>query len=303
MGLLPWRQLRDESLAKLRAAGVEDAEVELRWIVERASGRTPAEQVAALDEPATVREVSFVDQMVARRAAGEPLQYVLGRWAFRTLELMVDRRVLIPRPETEVVAGLALDALAAWDRRHAPGAGQPRPVPVAVDLGTGSGAIALSLAAERWPHVEVWATDASPDALAVARANLAGLGRRAGVVRLVEGDWFAALPEDLRGRVDLVVTNPPYVAEADELPPEVADWEPRSALLAGPDGLDDIRRIVAEAPTWLAPDGVLVVEIGETHGDAVRALVEAAGFEQATVEPDLAGRPRALVARRRAGER
>lgn len=303
MGLLPWRQLRDESLAKLRAAGVEDAEVELRWIVERASGRTPAEQVAALDEPATVREVSFVDQMVARRAAGEPLQYVLGRWAFRTLELMVDRRVLIPRPETEVVAGLALDALAAWDRRHAPGAGQPRPVPVAVDLGTGSGAIALSLAAERWPHVEVWATDASPDALAVARANLAGLGRRAGVVRLVEGDWFAALPEDLRGRVDLVVTNPPYVAEADELPPEVADWEPRSALLAGPDGLDDICRIVAEAPTWLAPDGVLVVEIGETHGDAVLALVEAAGFEQATVEPDLAGRPRALVARRRAGER
>ena len=303
MGLLPWRQLRDESLAKLRAAGVEDAEVELRWIVERASGRTPAEQVAALDEPATVREVSFVDQMVARRAAGEPLQYVLGRWAFRTLELMVDRRVLIPRPETEVVAGLALDALAAWDRRHAPGAGQPQPVPVAVDLGTGSGAIALSLAAERWPHVEVWATDASPDALAVARANLAGLGRRAGVVRLVEGDWFAALPEDLRGRVDLVVTNPPYVAEADELPPEVADWEPRSALLAGPDGLDDICRIVAEAPTWLAPDGVLVVEIGETHGDAVLALVEAAGFEQATVEPDLAGRPRALVARRRAGER
>src|SRR5690606_3535260 len=266
------------------------AEVELRWIVERASGRTPAEQVAALDEPATVREVSFVDQMVARRAAGEPLQYVLGRWAFRTLELMVDRRVLIPRPETEVVAGWGLDALAAWDRRHAPGAGQPRPVPVAVDLGTGSGAIALSLAAERWPHVEVWATDASPDALAVARANLAGLGRRAGVVRLVEGDWFAALPEDLRGRVDLVVTNPPYVAEADELPPEVADWEPRSALLAGPDGLDDIRRIVAEAPTWLAPDGVLVVEIGETHGDAVLALVEAAGFEQATVEPDLAGR-------------
>jgi len=301
VGLLPWRQLRDESLAKLRAAGVEDPEGELRWIVERASGRTPAEQVAALDEPATVREVTFVDQMVERRAGGEPLQYVLGRWAFRTLELMVDRRVLIPRPETEVVAGLTLDALAAWDRRHAEAGAGARPVPIAVDLGTGSGAIAMSLAAERWPHVEVWATDASPDALAVARANLAGLGRRAGVVRLVEGDWFAALPEDLAGRIDVVVSNPPYVAEADALPPEVADWEPSSALLAGPDGLDDVRRIVADAPAWLAPDGVLVVEIGETQGDAALALAEAAGFEQATIEPDLAGRPRALVAHRRAG--
>lgn len=296
METLPWRQLRDESLARLRAAGVEDPEGELRWIVERASGRSPAEQTAALDEPTTVREVRYVDQMVARRAAGEPLQYVLGQWSFRTLDLLVDRRVLIPRPETEVVAGLALDALAAWDRRHAgEGAGGPRAVPVAVDLGTGSGAIALSLAAERWPHVEVWATDESPDALAVARANLAGLGRRAGVVRLVEGDWFAALPDELRGRVDVIVSNPPYVAERDPLPPEVADWEPASALLAGPDGLDDVRRIVAEAPHWLAPHGVLVVEIGETQGDAVVALAAAAGFGHATIEPDLAGRPRALV--------
>src|SRR5690606_6884484 len=103
VGLLPLRQLRDEALAKLRAAGCEDAEVALSGIVERAGGRTHAEQVAALDGPATVREGSFVDQRAARRAGGEPLQYVLGRWAFRTLELMVDRRVLIPRPETEVV--------------------------------------------------------------------------------------------------------------------------------------------------------------------------------------------------------
>lgn len=302
MTTLSWRQLRDESLARLRAAGIDDPDGELRWIVERASGRAPAEQAGALDEPATVREVTFVDQMVGRRAAGEPLQYVLGRWAFRTLELMVDRRVLIPRPETEVVAGLALDALAAWDRRHTTEDRSPA-VPVAVDLGTGSGAIALSLAAERWPHVEVWGTDASPDALAVARANLAGLGRRAGVVRLVEGDWFAALPPELAGRVDLVVSNPPYVADGDALPPEVADWEPATALLAGPDGLDDVRRIVADAPAWLAPGGVLVVEIGETQGDAVLALAAAAGFEQATIEPDLAGRPRALVAQVPAGER
>jgi release factor glutamine methyltransferase len=283
---LPWRQLRAEAVARLTEAGVDDPEQEVRWIAERASGRTAAEQVAALDAPATVREVTFVDQMVARRAAGEPLQYVLGRWAFRTLDLLVDQRVLIPRPETEVVAGLAIEAAAALDRPA-----------VVVDLGTGSGAIALSLAAERWPHVEVWATDASADALAVARANLAGLGRRAGVVRLLEGDWYDALPPDLAGRVDVIVSNPPYVADGDPLPAEVAEWEPVTALRAGADGLDDLRQIIAAAPAWLAPGGTLVTEIGETQADAVRALATAAGFASVRVEPDLAGRPRGLVAR------
>ncbi|MGH9273029.1 MAG: peptide chain release factor N(5)-glutamine methyltransferase [Acidimicrobiales bacterium] len=283
---LPWRQLRDESVARLADAGIEDPSQELRWIAERASGRTAAEQVAALDDPATEREVAAVDQMVRRRAAGEPLQYVLGRWAFRTLDLLVDRRVLIPRPETEVVAGLAIDALASLERPA-----------VAVDLGTGSGAIALSLAAERWPHIEVWATDASPAALSVARANLAGLGRRAGVIRLVEGDWFAALPDELRGRIDVIVSNPPYVAAGAPLPPEVAEWEPTEALLSGADGLDALRRIAADAPRWLAPGGVLVAEIGETQGAAVVELAKAAGLTDVRIVPDLAGRDRALVAR------
>jgi release factor glutamine methyltransferase len=284
---LRWRELRHESLDRLRQAGVDDPEQELRWIVERASGRAPAEQVADLEAPVTEREVRYVDQMVARRAAGEPLQYVLGRWGFRTLDLLVDRRVLIPRPETEVVAGLAIDALVALGR---PG--------VAVDLGTGSGAIALSLAAERWPDVEVWASDCSADALAVASANLAGLGRRSAVVRLVEGDWFAALPDDLRGRVDVLVSNPPYVAEGEPLPPEVATWEPRGALVPGPTGLEALEPIVAASPQWLAAGGTLVVEIGETQAEAVVALARAAGFTTAAVHPDLAGRPRALVARR-----
>ena len=282
-----WRELRHESIERLRAAAVEDPEQEVRWIIERASGRSPAEQVAALDDDTTEREVRYVDQMVARRAAGEPLQYVLGRWGFRTLDLFVDGRVLIPRPETEVVAGLAIDALAALDH---PG--------LAVDLGTGSGAIALAIAAERWPHVEVWATDRSPDALAVAGANLAGLGRRAAVVRLAEGDWFEALPEDLRGRIDVVVSNPPYVATDDPLPPEVADWEPREALVPGETGLEAIEQIVRTAPGWLRPDGVLVVEIGETQGEATAALARDAGFATADIHPDLAGRDRALVARR-----
>jgi release factor glutamine methyltransferase len=284
--MLRWRQLRDESVARLAAAGVDDPAQELRWIAERASGRTPAELVAGLDDPATEREVAFVDQMVARRAAGEPLQYVLGRWGFRTLDLLVDRRVLIPRPETELVAGLAVDALRALGR---PG--------LAVDLGTGSGAIALSLAAELWPDVEVWATDVSEDAVAVARANLAGLGRRASVVRLAHGHWFDALPAELRGRIDVLVSNPPYVAVDDPLPPEVAEWEPLSALHAGPDGLDDVRAILAAAPAWLAEGGVVIIEIGETQGAAVLELAAAGELDDARIERDLAGRDRALVAR------
>lgn len=291
---LHWRELRAESVERLAAAGVGEPEREVSWIVERASGMTAAEQVAALDDVVPDRSAPFVQQMVARREKGEPLQYVLGRWGFRTLDLLVDRRVLIPRPETEVVAGLAIEAVHA----RAEGA---RP-PVAVDLGTGSGAIALSLAAECWPNVEVWATDSSADALAVARANLAGLGRRAGVVRAVQGDWYAALPSDLRGRVDVVVSNPPYVATAEELPIEVIDWEPRAALLSGPDGLDDLRRIISEAPGWLSAGGALVVEIGETQASAALELAAQAGLVDAEVRPDLAGRERALVARR-AGER
>lgn len=283
---LLWRQLRDDSVARLADAGVDDPAQEFRWIAEQASGRTPPELVAALDEPTTEREVASVDRMVHRRAGGEPLQYVLGRWAFRTLDLLVDRRVLIPRPETEVVAGLAIDALAALDRPA-----------IAVDLGTGSGAIALSLAAERWPDVEVWATDASADALEVARANLAGLGRRAAVIRLVEGDWYAALPEELHGCVDVIVSNPPYVADGERLPPSVADWEPTDALRSGSDGLDDLRRIITGAPGWLRPAGALICEIGEQQGPSVLELARTAGLRDATLAADLAGRDRALVAR------
>lgn len=286
-----WRDLREAAVDALRAAGVHDPDQELRWIVEQASGRSAAEQVGALDDHVTERELGQVMQMVDRRAVGEPLQYVLGRWGFRSLDLFVDRRVLIPRPETEVVAGLAIDALEHRERS------------VVADLGTGSGAIALSLAVELWPRVEVWGTDASSDALAVARANVAALGRRGAVVRLVEGDWFGALPDELRGRLDLIVSNPPYVAVGESLPDAVARWEPSDALLAGPDGLTEVRRIVAAAPDWLADDGVLVVEIGETQGSAVLDLAGAAGFAAAAVERDLAGRDRVLVARVRAGGR
>lgn len=282
----PWRVFAQEGEQRLADAGIPSPEVSVRRIIERAAGFEGTEYALGLSEPATERGVGFFDLMLERRLAGEPLQYVLGEWSFRTLDLMVDPRVLIPRPETEAVVEIAL---AEMDRLRVE-------QPVVADLGTGSGAIAFSVATER-PRARVWATDVSADALAVARANLVGIGTPGARVTVVEGSWFEALPDDLRGGVNLVVSNPPYVAADDELPAEVADWEPPGALIPGPTGLEAIEVIVAQAPAWLTRPGVLVVEIAPTQVDAVIALAEAAGFAEARVAPDLWGRPRALVAR------
>ena len=277
-----WRELLSD--ARGRLGSLNDA----RRIVERASGLDGVQHHVRLDDAVTARAAAHFEHMVERRAAGEPLQYVLGAWGFRTLDLYVDNRVLIPRPETETVVEVALTELQRLGRA----------APVAVDLGTGSGAIALSLAHEV-PGIEVWAVDRSPDALAVARANLAGLGRAGGAVRLAEGSWFEAVPPMLRGRVDLIVSNPPYVAEGevDDLPPDVARWEPRSALVAGPTGLEQIAVIVDGAPRWLRRPGVLVVEIAPHQREAATGLALDAGFDPVDVRPDLAGRARVLVAR------
>ena len=287
---ITWREVLAETTGRLGAVTGSPA-VEARWIVERASGFEGAEHVTMLDEPVTQRAMYFHDLMVERRLRGEPLQYVLGRWGFRTLDLFVDRRVLIPRPETETVAGLALVEL---DRVRSESADRTL---CAVDLGTGSGAIGLSIAVER-PQVEVWLTDRSADALAVARANLAGIGRAAARVTVVEGSWFAALPADLLGAVDLVVSNPPYVAAGDELDAAVRDWEPTEALFAGPDGLDDLRVLVAGAHEWLRPGGALVLEIDPRQAEAVTAMARSRGFGEVAVHRDLSDRDRAVVARR-----
>jgi release factor glutamine methyltransferase len=276
-----WRWLLRDAEARLGSAS------EARWVLERATGWEGAELWLHIDEAATVRGAAFLDAMVGRRAAGEPLQYVLGRWRFRRLDLFLDRRVLIPRPETEVVGGVAVAEL----RRR----GDPRPV--VVDLGTGSGALGLSVADEV-AGARVWCTDISPEALAVARANLAGLGSRTATrVRLVEGSWWAALPSELRGMVDLAVSNPPYVAAGEVLPAEVADWEPVRALRAGPTGLEAVESILAGALEWLTPAGAMVVEIAPWQAEPAGELARAAGFGSAEVRPDLAGRPRVLVAR------
>jgi release factor glutamine methyltransferase len=242
-----------------------------------------------LDELATQRPVAHLDAMVARRRGGEPLAYVLGSWSFRTVELMVDRRVLIPRPDTEVVAGHAIGAARARLGR----------VPTRiVDLGTGSGAIGLSIAAELplGSH-EVWCTDVSSDALDVCRANLVGLGRSGTSVRLSHGTWFDALPPELIGSFDVVVSNPPYVTTDDpDLAESVREWEPISALFAGDDGLDAYRSIVGDVMRWLAPGGALVLEIGSRQGEAVRGICRAAGLRDTSVHPDLAGLDRVVTA-------
>jgi release factor glutamine methyltransferase len=146
----------------------------------------------------------------------------------------------------------------------------------------------------------VWATDESADALAVASANLAGLGGWAAPrVRLARGRWWHALPEELRGRLALVVSNPPYISSGEmaELDPVVAEWEPAGALEAGPSGLEDVTEILGGAGSWLAPGGAVVIEIAPHQADAAASLATAAGLEAVEVRPDLAGRPRALVAR------
>lgn len=256
-------------------------------MLERASGHDRAGLVPRLGDAVPARVEAYVRTMVERRLTGEPLQYVLGLWAFRRLELVVDRRVLIPRPETEMVVEVALAQLRRLGATS----------PLAVDLGTGSGAIALSVALEV-PEAHVWGTDRSEEALAVARANLAGMGARVATrVRLATGDWFDALPAELRGGVDLVVANPPYVGEGEALPPEVADWEPATALVAGPTGLECVDEILAEAPAWLRRPGLVVMEIAPHQAERAAALARAAGFDHADVHPDLSGRPRALVAR------
>ncbi len=290
---LAWRLLLAEAEQRLAAAGVASAEVEARRLVEEASGRTPAELAVGLDELATVRGVAHFDRMLTRRLGGEPLQYVLGSWGFRTLDLMIDRRVLIPRPETESVVGHALVELDRLRSRAV--TGERRRLRV-VDLGTGSGAVALSLAAER-QGLEIWATDASDEALDVARANLVTLGIRATGVRLAQGSWFEALPPELAGTIDLIISNPPYVAEGDELPPEVARWEPESALVAGPLGTESLEHLVVEGRRWLSRPAAVVLELAPHQGSAMVGVARAAGYDRVEVRPDLAERPRALVAR------
>jgi len=287
-GTVAWSTLLTEAVGRLEVAGISTAAVDARRIVEEAAGVEPAEFHSVLDLAATGRGVARFDALLARREAGEPLQYVLGRWGFRYLDLMVDRRVLVPRPETEMVAGLVVSEV---ELRASLSLTKIR----VADLGTGSGAIGLSVASE-CGQAQVFLTDISEEALQVAGANLAGIGRAATRVSIHAGSWFEALEIDLAGTLDVIVANPPYVADDEELPPVVELWEPRQALRSGPAGTEALTHVVENSRRWLRPDGVLILEMAPHQIGPITELCVAIGFT-ASVRQDLAGRDRAVVAR------
>lgn len=264
-----------------------DAPREGRLLVAAVLGLSPGElaQRSVTRAAVTPAESGAIERALHRRLRGEPLAYAVGSAAFRDLVLLVDHRVLIPRPETEVVVEEALRVT------------RERTGGVAIDIGTGSGAIALSLATEgRFAHVI--ATDVSADALAVAEANAQRvLGAGHSRVEFRMGADLAPLA-DVRARV--LVTNPPYIAygEAAALPTSVRDWEPPLALFAPDGGMARYRAVIAGAPTVLEPGGWLVCEVDARRAGQTAALAEAAGFEQVRVVQDLAGRDRVLVAQR-----
>lgn len=287
-GALSWRDVVAETTTALGSSS------EARWLCEHACGLDGAEFDAELSATPTTVMMKSLDAMVARRLAGEPLQYVMSRWAFRHLDLFVDRRVLIPRPETELIVEIALESL-----------DESADVLRVVDLGTGSGAIGLSLAYESHPRpVDVWLTDVSTDALDVARANLSSLGRRGARVHVAHGSWWSALPDHLARTIHVAVCNPPYIAVGDpDVARDVIDWEPHGALFGGMDGLDELRLVIADAPSWLCDGGSLVLEIGHRQAAAVTSLMDAVGFAGVTTHKDLTGRDRFVSGRLSAPKR
>ena len=271
------RDALDSAVIALGAAGCETPRLDAEVLLAAAMGVSRATIVANPSAELEPDQAWQFAEWARRRRGREPVAYILGVKGFRHIDLHVDPRVLIPRPETEHLVEAAL-ALAL-----------PRGARV-VDVGTGSGAVALALKDER-PDLEVIATDVSADALDVARANARRLGLD---VALLEGDLLSPVAGD----VDAVVSNPPYVAEHERtsLPPEVARHEPELALFAGADGLDAIRRLIPEAVAHGA--SMIALEVGSTQAPAVRDLLSAAGYARVDVVADLAGIERVVVASR-----
>ena len=255
----------------LAAARGQIDRLDARLLLQYATGCSHDDLLARPEMPVIAPAYAQFAEWVARQAAGEPFAYLVGEAEFRGRVFQVSPAVLIPRPETEVLIDLALAKLAGLT------------APRLVDLGTGSGIVAISLALE-CPAAQVAAVDLSADALAVARNNAGRLGAR---VDFRQGDWFAPLAGE---RFDLVVSNPPYVADGD---PHLAlnglPFEPKMALTDGADGLACIRRIITDAPKHLKPGGWLLFEHGYDQGEASRNLLTAAGFKAASTFPDLAG--------------
>lgn len=273
--------------ARLAAAGIADPAVDAELLAGfvLGSGRGGVQAAALRGDPLGADDVRRLDELVARRAAREPLQHITGLAPFRHLELRVGPGVFVPRPETEIVAQLAIDALRAAASES----------PVAVDLGTGSGAIALAMATEV-PHARVFAAENSVEAFVWTKENFQRVG--AGNARLAFIDLEHAFPE-LDGTVSVVASNPPYVPDA-AIPrdPEVRFFDPPAALYGGADGLDVVRVLSGVGLRLAHPGGMIVVEHGEWQGEAIREILTADGWRAAATHPDLTMRDRATTALR-----
>jgi release factor glutamine methyltransferase len=274
-----WRELLSE-------LGVRLGPTEAGFVIQSVTGQRSAALALLLDEQVDRRVVEEARTIARRVELGEPLQRVLGGWGFRTVDLFVDGRALIPRPETEIVVEHALGRLNQ----------SAHPAPLVLDLGVGSGAISCALVAEH-PSVTVIGVDRSRDALELAATNRAALGRPGERIHLVGSDWYGALGGSLEHRVGVIVANPPYLSEAEwrDAPPVVREWDPYEALVGGPVGTEAYDEVIAGAPRYLVPGGSLVLEIGATQAGAVEAIAERAGATSCAVWPDLAGRSRVAV--------
>lgn len=277
--------IRSTSIETLRRAGIESSEVDVELLIGHVLSLSRGGVQARSVTGSTVSDtdVAAIRSFVERRAAREPLQHITGVAPFRSLELAVGPGVFVPRPETELVAQFAIDALGA-------AAGE---APIGVDLGTGSGAIALAMATEV-PHARIHAVENSPRAFGWAKHNFAKVG--ADNARLVFIDLAVALPE-LDGSVDVVVSNPPYIP-VGMIPrdPEVRLFDPEHALYGGPDGLDVVRQVSSTAARLLHPGGTVVLEHGEQQGAAIASLLREDGWRAVASHLDFLGRDRATTA-------
>lgn len=277
----------------LLRAGIEQAGRETGWLLEHALRVTPLDLRMNESQIVEGEGLRRARALLARRADREPLQYLLGTQEFCGLEFEVEPSVLIPRPETELLVEAAVRCVGMK-----PAAGRR---PIVADVGTGSGCIAVSLA-RRLPLAVLYATDRSAEALRVAGRNVERHGV-AGQVTFLEGDLLKPLrARGLSGRVDIVVSNPPYIAEREweALQPEVRLFEPRIALAGGEDGLAVYRRLVQEAVDLLNADGWLIMEVGQGQADSVRMLLDATKqYGTVDVRPDQAGIDRMVCAQRK----
>ncbi len=285
-GERPLVELLDAGSAYLERKGIPSPRVACELLAGRLLNAPRLGLHALLPLPVGAARAAALRRGLARVAAGEPVQYVLGEWDFRGLTLTVDRRALIPRPETELLIDHVLAAQALWRNEQ----------PWVVDVGTGSGCIALSLAQER-PQARLVAIDSSSDALELARENAV----RCGLATRVDFRKGSGCGDFLAGSIDAVVSNPPYIASGvvPTLDRWICDHEPLAALDGGPDGLTCIRAITRDAAMVLKPGGCLFYEIGDDQGPAVRDILESHGFADVTIGNDWSGLVRFATARLR----